>query len=147
MFTSASAIETTHEYTVKSTAEGGAEQTISGTTDILQVCLASLVADFEKTYTYELPATGTDPKTFPAASTAFVTAPPTTSPYLPSGVSCSQSFSYEMTDGSDEPEELIIDPATGIFTLDNVATIKTSYEVNILITTTDGFNSQSLTVG
>jgi hypothetical protein len=158
MFSSANAIETIHEYTVKATAEGGATETVSGTTDVRSVCLASLVntntmhyPTFERHYTYELPVTGTDPKTFPTASTDYVTVPTppdslTISDYLPSGVSCTQVFSYEMTDGSDAPSELTIDAATGIFTLDNDATIKTTYEVNILITTTDGYNPVELTV-
>jgi hypothetical protein len=51
-----------------------------------------------------------------------------------------------MNDGSDKPSELTIDSSTGIFTLDNDATIKTTYSVNIEITTTDGTNSETLVV-
>jgi hypothetical protein len=51
-----------------------------------------------------------------------------------------------MSDGSYTPSELSIDSSTGIFTLENYASIKTTYEVDIVVTTTDGINSQVITV-
>lgn len=45
-----------------------------------------------------------------------------------------------------QPEELTIGQVDGIFTLENDATIKTTYDVNIVITTTDGTNVQTLQV-
>jgi hypothetical protein len=51
-----------------------------------------------------------------------------------------------MSDGSFTPSELSIDSSTGIFTLENYASIKTTYEVDIVVTTTDGTNSQVITV-
>lgn len=51
-----------------------------------------------------------------------------------------------MSDGSYTPSELSIDSSTGIFTLENYASIKASYEVDIVVTTSDGTNDQVLTV-
>ena len=50
------------------------------------------------------------------------------------------------TNGDDNPTELTIDSDTGIFTLVNVATIKTTYEVEIDVLTTDGINHVVYTV-
>jgi hypothetical protein len=44
------------------------------------------------------------------------------------------------------PDELTIDSTTGVFTLLNEASIKTSYTVDLIITTTDGYNPVTHTV-
>jgi hypothetical protein len=44
---------------------------------------------------------------------------------------------------SHNPDTLVIDPSTGVFTLSNPATDTQSYEVEITIVTTDGYNSEA----
>ena len=51
-----------------------------------------------------------------------------------------------MVDGSENPSELMIDASTGIFTFINDASIKTLYNVDIVISTSDGTNSYETTV-
>lgn len=63
----------------------------------------------------------------------------TSSEYLPAGVSCSQTFSYEMSYADEaKPAELTMDPSTGRFTFSNKASILADYYVNIVIETSDG---------
>jgi hypothetical protein len=46
-----------------------------------------------------------------------------------------------MTDASiEKPSELRLDTATGLFTLENDATIKTVYTVDLQISSSDGVN-------
>lgn len=51
-----------------------------------------------------------------------------------------------MSNGTVTPSELSIDSSTGIFTIENQASIKATYEVDIIVTTTDGINDQVITV-
>lgn len=63
--------------------------------------------------------------TFPSSSVDYVTpAIEELKVYLPDGVSCSQSFSYEMDDSSSNPAELTIDALTGVLSLTNNANQK-----------------------
>jgi hypothetical protein len=96
-----------------------------------------------------LPESGEETVTFPSASTDYVTEPPVDSEYLPDGVVCSQSYSYRLKDAADtthNPTTLEIDSETGVFTFTNIYDIKTSYEIEIDIPTTDGTNNYHLTV-
>jgi hypothetical protein len=45
-----------------------------------------------------------------------------------------------------KPDELTIHHSTGVFTLENQASIKASYTVDVIVTTTDGTNSVQDTV-
>jgi hypothetical protein len=110
--------------------------------EIAKVCLADLNLDFEKSYTYNLPEFGQETIQLPEASTNYISQPDFTK-------SCTQTFSYRLTGQSDDganPAELTINPSTGVFTLTNDATIKTTYSVEIDILTTDGTNDIELTV-
>ena len=49
-------------------------------------------------------------------------------------------------DSSDNPEALTLDPTTGVFSLVNDAYIKTVYEVEIDVLTTDGINDVIQTI-
>lgn len=143
--------EALYTYVVEAVAEGGAVMEILGTKDIQSICIADAVTSFNKDIRFALPDVGADDDgvdiSFPAAATEYVTAPPTESVYLPDGVSCSQTYTYAMADSTiTKPLELVFDESTGIFTLTNKATIKTSYEVVVTITTTDGINSQEVVV-
>ena len=51
-----------------------------------------------------------------------------------------------MVDGSENPSELMIDASTGTFTFINDASIKTFYNFDIFISTSDGTNSYETTV-
>jgi hypothetical protein len=85
----------------------------------------------------------------PFVSTDYVTEPPSDSDYLPDGVVCSQSFIYRLKDTADtvhNPSEISIDSNSGLVTLTNKATVKTTYEIEIDNTTTDGTNPRYLTV-
>lgn len=115
-----------------------------------EACTGTLVSGFEKTYAFDIPETGSTPHVFPAASTAYVDPPPSSSDFLPAGVTCSQTFSYEMTYfdaatsptgvGHAKPAGLTMDPSNGRFTFVNSADVLADYTVNIVIETSDGQN-------
>jgi hypothetical protein len=78
-----------------------------------------------------------------------VTEPPSDSAYLPEDVVCSQSFVYRLKDAADtahNPSEISIGSSSGLVFVINKATVKTTYEIEIDITTTDGTNERYLTV-
>jgi hypothetical protein len=138
-----------YAYEVLATAEGGATASIEGYKFIETVCVSDLVSSFTKSISFDLPSGGVTLEQFPSAATEYATAPPSSSDYLPDGVECSQSYSYRLKGESgaqNNPDDLEIDPATGVFTLVNRAEVKTTYEVEIDVVTGDGTNSHTLTV-
>jgi uncharacterized protein YoaH (UPF0181 family) len=52
------AIEKLNEYTIKAIADGGATASVSGNMKIETKCLAKAVERFEKSFTFDLPASG-----------------------------------------------------------------------------------------
>jgi hypothetical protein len=134
--------ELLYTYTIEATAEGGAVGTTTGTMDIAKVCLADLISDFETSYVYKLPEFITQIETFPSASSDYITVPPSSSVYLPDGYSCSQIFSYRLSDVYTEesnPDELVME-TDGQLSLTNLASLKQNYLIDIDITTTDSVN-------
>jgi hypothetical protein len=133
---------------VTATAANGDTETVSGTMDIEEVCLASLVS-FTTSYTYYVPEYTEVSETVIDSSSAYITAPPDTSDYtrylIPDGVACSQTFSYNLIAGGSNPAELVIDESTGALTLTRKPTIKTTYVIEIDIRTTDGTNHKDHT--
>lgn len=106
--------------------------------DIARVCLGTVVAADPILFEYDIPATGSDPQTFPAESTYWITAP------AGDGVvTCQQIFTYVMNDGSAIPEELTLDSSSGVFTLRNDAANKNTYVVDLTVEITDGIEGNS----
>jgi hypothetical protein len=146
----------TYTWSVSAAAEGGAQSTedATGTMTIEIICQASLKEDFVAAFYLDLPDP-VDPDTqgvtldsFPAAATDYTNLPPAdASDSLPDGVSCSQSFSYEiaMNPGM-EVDRLSLDSATGIFSLENHFDTKGFYHISVTIETTDGVNPQYETI-
>jgi hypothetical protein len=66
---------------------------------------------------------------FPSEALDYATGPQASSIYLPSGVSCSQSYTYSMDDYSSNPSSLTIDSDTGVLSLTNTANVKQSYDI------------------
>jgi hypothetical protein len=165
MTDNANSVDTEYAYMLRAVAEGGAYAFATGKMKLENVCTASLIAGFRSSYSYTVPASGTEEVTFPFTSAYYITEPIASSSALPAGVSCYQTFSYAvLTDHSPNvfaavwrfitgdaaaehnPETLVIDAATGVFTLTNPASATQSYEVEITVVTTDGYNAETLVV-
>jgi hypothetical protein len=71
----ANAVEQLHEYTIEAVAAGGATATVSGYINIETKCLAQTVEGFDKSFTFDLPASGIIPVSFPYASIDYITKP------------------------------------------------------------------------
>jgi hypothetical protein len=79
--------------------------------------VAELEDGFETTYTYPVPESVATSHSFPDATTDYVSLPPASSDYLPSGYHCAQSYSSTHSDVN-------LNFANGLFTLTNVPTAK-----------------------
>lgn len=154
MTESANAVEQSYPYVVLATAEGDAIAETSGVMIIVKACVAELNPSFALDYTFEIPETDSEVVTFPSASTDFISRPidavlDDNTDSLPNAYTCMQTYSYRMKGSilsSDNPDELVLDESTGIFSLTNDASIKTIYEVEIDVLTTDGTNDVVQTV-
>lgn len=76
MTEASNAVERSYEYEIKSTAEGGATALTNGSMLIEKVCVASLVEDFSKAYSVDIPELYSVIVYYPVNSTDYVTAPP-----------------------------------------------------------------------
>lgn len=83
---------TDYDYSVTATAANSDEETVSGTMDIDEVCLSSLISSFQQSYTYDLPEYSSETIEVVSSSSAYITAPPDTDEALkyliPDGVEC-----------------------------------------------------------
>ena len=66
-----------YEYAVTAEAEGGATAVLESGATIKPECRSTFVDGFKKEYSFDLPETGNEDFTFPAASTDYVSAPAT----------------------------------------------------------------------
>jgi hypothetical protein len=139
-------VEGSFSYTVTATANGGATGTATGTADLMIACTGAAVTTFDKTESFEIPETSYTTYSWPTASSNYVSLDSLSGYLSGPSLSCSQSFSYVMKDGSLNPSELTIGSSSGEFSLDAYYNSKTTYVVEITVTTTDGYNPVSITI-
>lgn len=96
---------------------------------ITKTCQSVELVGAQKEYSYNIPAQNENEESFPAISTNYVLAP---------SDGCTQTFDYEMADGSAKPSELVIDSTTGLFTLTNKASQEVNYQITILVNNIGG---------
>lgn len=101
MASAANEVETTYPYVIVATAEGEASAETEGAMIISKACIADLNANFELSYTFEIPEFGNETVTFPAASTDYISRPITAivddgTDSLPNEYNCQQTYSYRM---------------------------------------------------
>lgn len=133
----ANSATSTYYFVIEAKTEGDAAAEAVGAMVITKSCIPAQRDDFDKIIDLHIPEIGTQYEEFPESSREYITLP---------HVECQQTFSYRMSDGSDVPSELTIDADTGVFTLRKYATLKTTYDVEIDVLTTDGLNDDLQTV-
>ena len=125
-----------YEYEIEATAKGGATGLAKSTMEITRVCRSALVSSFIKAKTFDVPELADASETWPSASTDYVEAPLE---------KCTHAFTYVNKDGTETPE-LVLDSATGIFTLTTSPSKLTEYDVIITITTSGAPKDEVLTL-
>ena len=121
-------VNTTYYYAVRAFAEGGSTATTVGRTIVGK----PQVLPFTQQWTFSVTESGSRVELFPRSSTEYITGPQH---------GFRQTFTYRMRDGGENPNELSIDPDTGIFRL-VVDSSKAAYAVQIAILTTDDCDAE-----
>lgn len=107
--------------------------------EVQKICISLPIDTFNTDIEVYLPKSGTETDTFPAASSDYAVI------YEPTD-SCTQTFSYVMSNAGVQPEELTIDPETGIFTMEKDYESKSIFELDLIIDTTGGVAAEQLII-
>lgn len=88
-------MEDTYTYSVQATAEGGRQLTFSSTMTIGTACSGTVDSGFDKTYSYDIPSSGSQTENFPSGSSDYISLDTLSSDYFTgTNTNCYQTFTY-----------------------------------------------------
>jgi len=120
-----------YEYRLNITTTGGGYAICPYTMFVPKTCTSRAVRT-TASYGHCVPAEGSRSEVVPASRSELL------SIIDLAGDGCEQTYSFRMRDGSVPPQELSLDSATGLFTLDNRASQKVDFNVVLVVTDRGG---------